>query len=264
MKCLFAKQTSKSKPTLYHINKKNYNIFNNFPITRFYYSRNKPVTFDKNTYNTYIEAYLSKKWTLKQEIPPKIQILNIPESFKSIVSSQKISKVVTYIKKELLRFQYDNGYINTNYLFNITFEKNEINLYKSIADKLILNGYVAKQEDSIDYENVKSRIDELVNIFFKGDELTKLDKAIQFIYIEKKIANYLHSKQSTLYKNSCVLTEKDIKQGIGLDIQVLMKNKKLAMQLDPKLMSFNFNDICEVNHSMKSYAKKKYTHSYNI
>jgi hypothetical protein len=204
--------------------------YHNFPTVAEYYCNGKLITLDKNfhNYNNYFRAFLSKRWINKFEIPPKIEILNVPEGIQGLINhTQSIPNEISPLDldESILKYFYSKGYINRNYIFNILFEKNEINLYKSILNKQIMNGYVVKyffddrdgeiiQSDFNIQNNISQKIKEYVKIFFFGQELTRFEKALNIHYLTQKWNNYIDYKnnkegiQYTLFTRNDMLRSK--------------------------------------------------------
>jgi len=77
------------------------------------------------------------------KIAPKVNILNIPSSstYKSNLSSQLSSDKKFYdMNDSMLSYLYESSYINSSYITNVFLERNEVNLFKEIEKKSIMNG----------------------------------------------------------------------------------------------------------------------------
>jgi hypothetical protein len=216
-------------------------IYHNLPTVSQYHLNGKLIQLDSQIelYNPQLRAYLEKKWTSKQDIPPAIKSIQTKKD--KILQTQKIDKKYTNLPEELLRFQYDNGFINRNYIMNILLEKNEIDLYKAIMDKLIMNGYTVKTDDYLDYSNIKENINKLVEVFFNGDELTDMEKALEVIYIKEKRNKYLDTPKFLLKGTNFVYTENDYKKYITTFGTLDELKEKLSIDMDNKLLFNKMN-----------------------
>lgn len=210
----------KKLKTLQNVSNKKFSyIYNNFPVVHQYYYNGKHCILDTNIeqYNKLIEAFLTKRWTTKQEIPAKIKILNYDFSSSKVLMVQKVQelKKIVQVDEDVLRFQYDHGYIDRNYIMNVLLEKNEIELNRQILNKLIINGYVIKLEDNEKNINFREKIDNLVQIFYKGDKLTAMEKSIQTLYLTYKFRKYISYKSSKLPRDQSIFTDKDMHNAQG-------------------------------------------------
>jgi hypothetical protein len=217
-------------------------IYHNFPAVSHYYYNGKLTNLDTfaNDYDKYIVAYLHKRWTLKQEIPPRVKILNTKKAFGKVLQNQKIDRKFTNLPEEILRYQYDNGFINRNYIFNILLEKNEIDLYKAVVDKVIVSGYTVKLDDYNDFMNIKDNVDKLVNVFFNGDELTELDKVLELLYIKEKKNRLQNSPKFITKNNTIVFTDNDYKKYITTFGYLNELKDKLNIDIEDKYI---FNKV---------------------
>ena len=225
-----------------NISKKNFTyIYNNFPTVSNYYYNGKYYQFDKDIegYNKYISAFLQKRWTLKQEIPPMIKIIPIKKSIQKFIHNQKIDKKYTILQIDHLRFLHDNGFINKNYVFNILFEKNEIDLCRAINDKIIMNGYVIKCDDYLDYQNILDKVNTYVDIFYNGDNLTELEKVIEAIYLREKMIKY--TDMPKFIQKSVIFTENDFKKFVSIFGSISEIKNPTCNDIDIKYLSKKFN-----------------------
>lgn len=230
------------------INRKYFShIYHNFPTVSNYYYNGKQHQFDNDvdSYNNQIMAFLQKRWTLKQDIPPLIKIINTKKSYHKILNSQKIDKKYTPMHIDHLRYQYDNGFINKNYIFNILLEKNEIDLFKNIMDKLIMNGYVVKNDNYIDHNSIRDKINKLAEVFFNGDKLSDLEKCIEALYLREKQLKIIDLPKFLQKNLGLIITENDHKKFISIfgtlrDIKnpicVNMEDKYINEKIDFSLM----------------------------
>jgi hypothetical protein len=261
MKQISNKFSSNVLKIFYKTNARNFsNVYHNFPAVHSYYVNGKYVLLDNLTSaKTLVEEFLSKRWVTKQEIPPKIKVINSTPSLKEIIHPQKNfkNKKMVNIDESVLRYMYEGGYLDRNYFLNVLFEKNEIDLLKEVLDKVVLNGYVVKYFDkkenndskeiivpSNEYQEhiqIKEKINKLVSIFYGKQELSELDKVLQLIYINDKWTIYNHFKYTKNDKFYTVFTDNDYMASKGFIWLPENEFKKENFDVNKTLEGFNLD-----------------------
>jgi hypothetical protein len=261
MKQISNKFSSNVLKIFYKTNTRNFsNVYHNFPAVHSYYVNGKYVLLDNLTSaKTLVEEFLSKRWVTKQEIPPKIKVINSTPSLKEIINSQKNfkNKKMVNIDESVLRYMYEGGYLDRNYFLNVLFEKNEIDLLKEVLDKVVINGYVVKYFDkkenndskeiiapSNEYQEhlqIKEKINKLVSIFYGKQELSELDKVLQLIYINDKWTIYNHFKYTKNDKFYTVFTDNDYMASKGFIWLPENEFKKENFDVNKTLEGFNLD-----------------------
>jgi hypothetical protein len=238
MKCLLSHRCHTNKLINTSVKKFSY-IYHNFPIVSQYYCNGKLIQLDSGleSYNKYITALLQKRWTLKQDIPALVKTIHSKKAFAKWLLLQKLDRKYTQLPEEMLRFQYDNGFINRNYIFNILFEKNEIDLYKTIADKLIMNGYTCNYDDFNDYMGTRDKVARLVNIFYNGEVLTDLENVLETIYIKEKRNKYLDTPKFLMKGSNFMYTEGDYKKYMTTFGTLAELKDKLSIEMENKYIN---------------------------
>lgn len=268
---IVVKKQNHFKDKVNQINKISYkknssHIYHNLPAVPHYWLNGKIVIFDNYPiYNSTIDEFLDKRWISKHEIPPKIKIVNAPQSLIGILSTQKFheksKKIVSY-DENMLRFLHEKGHIDRNYIFNTLFEKNEIDLTKEILDKVVINGYVVKyienEEEYNEYNKNLSLINRFVGIFYDCNELTEKEKIIQAIYSQEKFEKwnrYSYSKSKYL---QCFITELDLMRSKGL-VEFKENNfKKGYVDIEKLQERFDVNLYLDTLYEMKSYGRGQF------
>jgi hypothetical protein len=224
-------------------------IYHNLPSVPNYNLNGKNIILDEDisNYNKFIREFLTKKWLTKSEIPPIIK--SIPISQKDILSYQKVLKRTPMVPldEDILRYQYEKGFINRNYLFNILFEKNEIDLNRAILSRIVMSGYCVKYFDCQDFQELtenRQKVENLVKVFYLGQNLTDQEKAIQAIYLTYKYNKWRERKKFALFTNS------DLAKSMNVNyfIEELTKNRLIK----PNWEGFNYKNILDAWHLMRT------------
>ena len=119
--------------------------YHNLPTIDTYYYNNTKINLDDeiDKDSIYIQAFLQKRRVLKNEIPPKINVLKSPKLYEIQFKSQiALNNQIVDLPLNTLSVIFDNAEIDTNYIKNIFLDKNEDSLYDGIMHKVIVNGYI--------------------------------------------------------------------------------------------------------------------------
>lgn len=104
------------------------------------YSQEDHIIEQCKGYSKEIQAFLQKRRITRNEVPPKIAVVQSPKQFGNLLKSQTIEKEFEEVSLNSLAVCFDNMEIDTHYIWSIFFDNSEFSLYKSILQKQILNG----------------------------------------------------------------------------------------------------------------------------
>jgi hypothetical protein len=96
--------------------KRNFSFTHNFHSPPWYYVNGIKHTedYDLEEYEPAVRAFLTKRWTTKREIPPKISILDdMGQHYGHVYYQQRLAPGDTLYTKEMMQRLYDSDQINT-------------------------------------------------------------------------------------------------------------------------------------------------------
>lgn len=93
---------------------------------------------------------------------------------------------VLYDEKHLQRLCDADDY-NSQYIHSIFCQEYEKNMLDAITQKQIMNGSVPSILDKPKHDQIKKKVADLIDIFYNGDKLTKLELDIERMYISEKL-----------------------------------------------------------------------------
>lgn len=147
--------------------------------------------YDIEEYRPQIQAFLTKRRTVKREVPPKAYILkNMGEDYKSIYYQQRMVPGEMLYDEQHMKRLYDSDDINSQYIHSVFCEEYEKNLIENIAQKRIMNGSVPSFLDKPRHDDIVAKTDNLSHIFYKGDKLSNLEYDIERMYISEKLEKH--------------------------------------------------------------------------
>ena len=121
-----------SQKSMTHVQKAVFSYYHNFHQPTSFYVNGIKHTTDYNTdlYKPQVRAFLTKRWTAKREIPPKISVMkDMGPDYKQIYYQQRLPfSEYMYGIKHLERL-YNAQNINSQFLHSIYFEDYEKNMY---------------------------------------------------------------------------------------------------------------------------------------
>lgn len=246
------------------------NYYSNHPCLTEYEINGKLEKLDiKDYYNEIIENFLTKKYSSKEEILTKLKIGT--ENFKNNLliksaffiddkysDSNKNFEYTDFSEDELKRqIQYKK--LDKNYIYNVLLGKDEYELINLVTRNVILNGYAIKEEDSNIFNEQRKEVENLVDIYYNGDNLTEVEKTIRLIYLSqkyKKFKYYLDHKYEDYY---CKFTEKDyvnflpisFSQELHINKSLYFSDNKFYNNYDKNLKPVDIDLLFDVSEKMK-------------
>jgi len=122
---------TKSRGRIVEVQTAGFSFFHNFHHPPVLYCNGKKHHFDYNVdlYKPVIRAFLTKRWTAKREIPPKIAIMSdMGPGYRQIYSQQRLAfGEFPYDLKRLERL-YEQEDVNSQFIHSIYFEDYEKNM----------------------------------------------------------------------------------------------------------------------------------------
>ena len=140
----------------------------------------KESDFNTDLYSPHIRAFLTKRWTTKREIPPKIAVMaDMGREYSQVYQQQKLAYGEYMYDLKRLERLYDAESINTQFLHSIYFEDYEKNMYTEAMQKRVMNGSVVPMLDKPRHDAINAKLDKLTKTFYVGDQLTDLEVDIE-------------------------------------------------------------------------------------
>jgi len=132
--------------TLSPSNRFSFTIYSNQHQKDAEFINGKTIRYDTNIseYDKAVKALLAKRWTTKEELPPKIYIIDpIPEVADSL-ESQKLVFMRKLLEPERLQRMHETNDMNSQYLMTTTLEEHFKPLCDEYLKKVLVNGYFLK------------------------------------------------------------------------------------------------------------------------
>jgi hypothetical protein len=201
---------------------KHFSIIHNYHSPASLYIGNREYIFDETVkeYNKYIQAFLTKRFTHKKEIEPKIKIMNPPDNYHDTFYLQKTYPLYNLYEIAHMKYLHNLKIYETGYIISRFFEEYEKPMYDSMLEKVIICGRVPFIEDLEAYSKIKLAVDELINKFYNGDKLTPMEREIERAYLYIKQENIIESlRKSSIAKNfkvkEIVMTYSEVNKQAG-------------------------------------------------
>jgi len=195
------------------IQKAGLSYYHNFhhPPIMFVNGIKKEQDYNVDLYSPHIRAFLTKRWTSKREIPPKVAVMSdMGPGYRQIYQQQRLAfGEYMYDLKRLERL-YDAEAINTQFLHSIYFEDYEKNMYTEVMQKKVMNGSVVPMLDKPKHDAIDKKIAGLTRRFYKGDKLTDLEIDIERQYMSQKFQKQGAYRDRKTMGNKTVWTVSDL------------------------------------------------------
>jgi hypothetical protein len=260
--------------SLHKITNRNFSIIHNYHSPPSLFLGNREHIFDEDikAYNPYIQAFLTKRFTHKKEIMPKIKIINPIPTYHDTFYTQKTYPIYNLYDTNHLKYLHNLKIFETGYFISRFFEEYEKPMYDAMLDKLIICGRVPFMDDLSEYNEIKVKIDTLINKFYNGDELSPFEREIERAYLYIKQENFNENAHNASIDKRFKLKEIHItyseinKQSGHVNFRVMhpeyfFKSAPLFETIDVKLM---FNSLFEMrynslpNRSIDKFNPKNY------
>jgi len=168
----------------------------------------KTVKYDSflNEYDKAVKAFLAKRWTKKEELPPKIYIIDPVDEVKDSLNQQRLVFMKKLLEHERLQKMSDANDMNSQYLMSITLEEHLKPLFDEYLKKVLVNGQVVPMKKLEEYNQIVNDCKKVYMRFFFGDELTELEKDIESRYLLTKQGKYMKYLASERPQFKCIWT----------------------------------------------------------
>ena len=111
--------------------------------------------FDIEEYRPQIKAFLTKRRTVKREVPPKMLILkDMGLEYKPVYLTQRLVPGEVLYEEQHLKRLYDADAINSQYIHSVFCEEYEKNMIENVAQKIIMNGAVPSIMDKPRHDRI--------------------------------------------------------------------------------------------------------------
>ncbi len=162
------------------------------------YVNNKKHIFDWDIteYEPVVRAFLTKRWTTKREVYPKIEILPTMKAYRDSLYLQKLVPMERLLTEQHMIRAYESDSTNSQYIMTIFCEEYEKNLYEAYQKNVLMNGQVVSIADYNEHEGIKKKADELFDIFYNGDKLTGFERDIERRYLAAKLEKMTKHKKN--------------------------------------------------------------------
>jgi hypothetical protein len=188
---------------------RNFSIIHNYHSPASLFLGNREYIFDEGVkdYNKYIQAFLTKRFTHKKEIEPKIKIINQVETYHNTFYIQKTYPLYNLYDIGHLKYLHGLRIFETGYYISRFFEEYEKPMYDAMLEKVIICGRVPFMEDYETFATVKAKVDEMINKFYNGDKLTAFEREVERAYLYIKQENMLENIQKASISKNLKLKE---------------------------------------------------------
>ena len=167
--------------------------------------------FDLEEYRPQIQAFLTKRRTVKREIPPKVYILkNMGDDYKSVYHQQRLAPGEVLYDEAHMKRLYDSDVVNTQYIHSVFCEEYEKNMIENVMQKRVMNGSVPSYLDKPKHDDINKQSDELVRTFYQGDRLTPLEYDIERMYISEKMQKNVNYQRQKSFRFKVKWTVSDL------------------------------------------------------
>lgn len=199
------------------LSKKKFSIIHNYHSPYILWLGVKYEMMDDNIeeYNRYIQAFLTKRFTHKKEIAPKIKVLkdlqNVLKDYHNTFYIQKTFPLYNLLNLTYMKYMHSHKIFDTGYVISRFSEEYEKNMYDAVFEKLLVCGRVEFMEDKPYFDEIRSKIDSLVSTFYNGDKLSPFEREIErtYLILKQNKLNEIISKQRMnpkSKKSECFLT----------------------------------------------------------
>jgi hypothetical protein len=165
--------------------------------------------YDITDYEPVVQAFLTRRWMTKREIPPKIEILPPMQDYKDSLYLQKLVPMDRLLTESHMSKMYDFDNMNSQYFITLFAEEYEKPLFEAYHSKILMNGQVVSTGDYNQFVALRKKADKIFDIFYDGEKLTGFERDIERRYLAEKmskLAKYQKSK-SERYKVRWTLSD---------------------------------------------------------
>ena len=165
--------------------------------------------WDISEYEPVVQTFLTKRWTTKREVFPKIEIMPTMKGYEDSLYLQKLVPIERLLTESHMIRMYDYDNLNSQYIITLFAEEYEKNLFEAYHKKILMNGQVPSLGDYNEYIALKKKADSIFDIFYNGDKLTPFERDIERRYIAAKFEkiNKYKKNRSERYKVRWTLSD---------------------------------------------------------
>jgi len=176
---------------------RNFSIIHNYHSPPTLYLGNREFIFDEalKDYNKYIQAFLTKRFTHKKEIEPKIKIINTVPSYHNDFYIQTTYPLYNLYDLTHMKYLHNLKIYETGYIISRFFEEYEKPMLDAMLSKILINGRVPFIEDMAEFSKNKELVDSLIYKFYNGDKLSAFEREIERAYVYIKQENFAENVQ---------------------------------------------------------------------
>lgn len=157
--------------------------------------------FDVEEYRPQIRAFLTKRRTVKREVPPKVSIIkDLGEDYLMDYFQQRLVPGEFLYEEAQLKRLYDADMMNSQYIHTVFCEEYEKNLIEAVLQKKVTNGSVPSILDKPKNDQIGEQCQHWVDTFYKGDKLSVLETDIERMYISEKLDKHHKYQKSKSFR----------------------------------------------------------------
>eukprot|EP01017_Pseudomicrothorax_dubius_P041819 TRINITY_DN6744_c0_g1_i2.p1 TRINITY_DN6744_c0_g1~~TRINITY_DN6744_c0_g1_i2.p1 ORF type:complete len:580 (-),score=146.87 TRINITY_DN6744_c0_g1_i2:150-1889(-) len=153
-----------------------------------------------------IRALLQRRWTRKEEVPPKIAILEELPELRPQLEQQRLITFTKLFDIPRLARMHEVGEIDTAYLISILCEDHFKPLIDALLSKVLVSGAMPPLERRSEHEALRQEVIRLYRVFFFGDEVTELERDLEYKYLYSKQEKYFQFLLKAKPTYQCIWT----------------------------------------------------------
>lgn len=233
------------------LKKFSYTVYSNKPTIGKENIGNMEYKYDTNLhdYPKVIKAYLEKRRINKDEIWPKVYILDKIEKSNMNEEIQELFSLKNLYNDEELNTMQKRGNIDTGYFMSIFLE----NYFKEFLDeylkKIPICGNTVSLKNAQKQENLEKKIKKLYRLFFWPENETELDKYIEELYLDEKI-NKLNNSDRKIGLKNVIFSKKNFKR---INLFSNCQNRDLEY-FDDYLPIFDSSNLKKKSEALKNLS----------
>ena len=160
------------------MSKRSFSFTHNFHSPPHYYVNGVRYIedYDLEEYEPAVRAFLTKRWTTKREVPPKVAILDdLGKEYSHVYYQQRLAPGDSLYTNTMMEKLYSTEQVNSQFMHALLCEDYEKSLIEEIMQKRVMNGSVPSQIDLPKQREIDDKTTALQKVFYDGEPLSDFE-----------------------------------------------------------------------------------------
>lgn len=154
-------------------------------------------------YSKQVLSFVTKRWTTKREVPPKVAIMDdMGPEYGPVYYTQRLAHGEHVYEKRRLERMYQNDTVNAQFLHSVFCEPYEKPLIEYAMQKRIMNGSVVPMGEKVKHDAINDKLRHWFSTFYKGDALSNYEVDLERQYVNDKYRKNMNyqKRRSSRYR----------------------------------------------------------------